>query len=49
VERGTKLLTNEAMKMQSNIYAPTAGRITEMLALPGQHVEGQDLLLTIAP
>src|SRR5438309_2879843 len=29
VERGTKLLTLEAMKMQSNIYAPISGRIVD--------------------
>ena len=49
VDRGTKLLTLEAMKMQSNIYAPIAGRVTKLLVTPGQHVETKDLLLTIAP
>jgi pyruvate carboxylase len=49
VERGTKLLTLEAMKMQSNIYAPIAGRVTKLLVSPGQHVEAKDLLLTIVP
>jgi pyruvate carboxylase len=49
VERGAKLLTLEAMKMQSNIYAPIAGRITKLLVAPGQHVEAKDLLVTIAP
>jgi pyruvate carboxylase len=49
VERGAKLLTLEAMKMQSNIYAPIAGRITKLLVTPGQHVEAKDLLVTIAP
>ena len=49
VERGAKLLTLEAMKMQSNIYAPIAGRITKILVTPGQHVEAKDLLLMIAP
>jgi pyruvate carboxylase len=49
VERGAKLLTLEAMKMQSNIYAPIAGRVTKVLASPGQHVEAKDLLVTIAP
>jgi pyruvate carboxylase len=49
VERGAKLLTLEAMKMQSNIYAPIAGRITKILIAPGQHVEAKDLLVTIAP
>jgi len=49
VDRGTKLLTLEAMKMQSNIYAPIAGRVTKLFVTPGQHVEAKDLLLTIAP
>ena len=49
VERGAKLLTLEAMKMQSNIYAPISGRVTKLLVTPGQHVEAKDLLLTIAP
>jgi len=49
VERGAKLLTLEAMKMQSNIYAPIAGRIVKLLVTPGQHVEAKDLLVAIAP
>ena len=49
IERGAKLLTLEAMKMQSNIYAPIAGRVTKLLVAPGQHVEAKDLLVTIAP
>jgi pyruvate carboxylase len=49
VQRGAKLLTLEAMKMQSNIYAPISGRVTKLLVTPGQHVEAKDLLVTIAP
>ncbi len=49
VERGAKLLTLEAMKMQSNIYAPISGKILKLLVSPGQHVESKDLLVTIAP
>ncbi|MGB7284387.1 MAG: pyruvate carboxylase [Candidatus Acidiferrum sp.] len=49
VERGAKLLTLEAMKMQSNIYAPISGRVVKLLVSPGQHVEAKDLLVTIAP
>jgi pyruvate carboxylase len=49
VERGAKLLTLEAMKMQSNIYAPISGRIVKILVASGQHVEAKDLLVTIAP
>ena len=49
VERGAKLLTLEAMKMQSNIYAPISGKISKLLVTPGQHVEPKDLLVVIAP
>ena len=49
VERGAKLLTLEAMKMQSNIYAPISGTIMKLLVAPGQHVEAKDLLVAIAP
>jgi pyruvate carboxylase len=49
VERGAKLLTLEAMKMQSNIYAPISGRVTKLLVSPGQHVEAKDLLVMIVP
>jgi pyruvate carboxylase len=48
VERGAKLLTLEAMKMQSNIYAPVSGRVAKLLVSPGQQVEAKDLLVTIA-
>jgi pyruvate carboxylase len=49
VERGAKLLTLEAMKMQSNIYAPISGKIEKLLVSSGQHVEAKDLLVVIAP
>jgi pyruvate carboxylase len=49
VERGAKLLTLEAMKMQSNIYAPITGKISKLLVTPGQHVEAKDLLVVIDP
>jgi len=49
VERGAKLLTLEAMKMQSNIYAPVAGRVMKLHVAPGQNVEAKDLLVVIAP
>lgn len=49
VERGAKLLTLEAMKMQSNIYAPISGRVTKLLVTPGQHVEAKDLLVVLTP
>jgi pyruvate carboxylase len=49
VERGAKLLTLEAMKMQSNVYAPISGRVAKLLVASGQHVEAKDLLVTITP
>ena len=49
VERGAKLLTLEAMKMQSNIYAPISGKISKPPVTPGQRVEAKDLLAVIAP
>src|SRR5579863_1099450 len=49
VERGAKLMTLEAIKMQSNIYAPISARVTQLLVAPGQSVEANALLVTIAP
>ena len=37
----------EAMKMQSTVYAPVAGKVTRLLVAPGQQVEAKDLLLVI--
>jgi pyruvate carboxylase len=48
VKRGAKLMTLEAMKMQSNIYAPMDGRVAKLLVAPGQSVEAKDLLVAIA-
>jgi pyruvate carboxylase len=47
VERGDRLLMLEAMKMQSTLYAPVAGRITQLLVEAGQRVEAKDLLIAI--
>lgn len=47
VKRGAKLMTLEAMKMQSNIYAPVDGRVLKLLVSPGQSVEAKDLLAAI--
>lgn len=37
------------MKMQSNSYAPIAGRVTQLFVSPDQHVEFKELLVTITP
>ncbi|MEX2301367.1 MAG: pyruvate carboxylase [Bryobacterales bacterium] len=47
VKRNDKLLSLEAMKMQSTIYAPADGKIAKLLVEPGQQVEAKDLLLVI--
>ena len=47
VKKGDRLLVMEAMKMQSTVYAPVAGKVTQLLVQPGQHVEAKDLLLVI--
>jgi biotin carboxyl carrier protein len=37
----------EAMKMQSTVYAPVAGKVKQLLTHPGQRVEAKDLLLVL--
>jgi len=45
VTRGQKLVTMEAMKMESTIYAEVDGRVAELLVKPGTQVETGELLL----
>jgi len=45
VAAGQKLLSLEAMKMETTLYADRAGRIAEVLVSPGTQIEGGDLLL----
>jgi len=45
VSKGDKLLTLEAMKMQTTLYAPDDGVIEEILAGVGDAVDGGDLLV----
>jgi pyruvate carboxylase len=47
VEKGDRLLVIEAMKMQSTVYAPVSGKISEIHAQAGQQVEAKDLLVVI--
>ncbi len=42
---GQKLLTLEAMKMETTLYAERAGRIAEVLTRAGTQVDGGDLLI----
>jgi pyruvate carboxylase len=45
VAAGQKLLTLEAMKMETTLYAERAARIAEVLTRPGTQVDGGDLLI----
>ncbi len=47
VTKGQKLLTLEAMKMQTTIIAEQSGKIGQILVKPGSQVDPGDLLLTI--
>ncbi len=47
VSKGDKLLVMEAMKMQTTVYAPVSGRVTQKLVHPGDKVEPKDLLIVI--
>ena len=47
VKKGDRLLVMEAMKMQSTVYAPVEGKVTQVLVQPGRHVEAKDLLLVV--
>jgi urea carboxylase len=49
VAAGQPLLALEAMKMESRVYAPTAGVVAEILARPGDQVEAGTVLLVLAP
>lgn len=45
VSAGQKLLTLEAMKMETTLYAERPGRVAEVLVRPGMQVESGDLLI----
>ena len=47
VKKGDKLVTLEAMKMQTTIYAPEDGVVLEILAGVGDSVESKDLLVRL--
>ncbi len=47
VSKGDKLLTLEAMKMQTTLYAPVDGVVEELLASVGDAVDGGDLLVRL--
>ncbi|MGF1581759.1 MAG: pyruvate carboxylase [Gemmataceae bacterium] len=45
VAKGQKLVTLEAMKMETTVYAEQAGKLAEVLVQPGTQVEAGDLLM----
>jgi len=45
VAPGQKLLSLEAMKMETTLYAERGGRVAEVLVRPGSQVDGGDLLI----
>jgi len=47
IGKGDRVLVIEAMKMQSTVYAPVAGKIMAIHAQAGQQVEAKDLLAVI--
>ncbi len=47
VAKGQKLLTLEAMKMQTNISAERNAKVDQLLVKPGTQVETGDLLITL--
>ncbi|MCA9061182.1 MAG: biotin/lipoyl-binding protein, partial [Planctomycetaceae bacterium] len=49
VRKGLKLLTLEAMKMETSINAEQNGRVKDILVKPGSQVETGDLLVVIEP
>ena len=47
IKKGERLLVMEAMKMQTTVYSPVAGKVTQKLVNAGQQVDSKDLLLVI--
>ena len=47
VAKGDKLLSLEAMKMQTTVYAPADGIVTEIAIKVGDTVEAKDLLVKL--
>ncbi len=49
VRKGQKLLSIEAMKMETTLYAERAGRVAEVLAAVGRQVQTGELLIKLKP
>ena len=49
VRAGDRLLSIEAMKMESAVYSPRGATLSNVLGSDGEIVESGDLLLTLEP
>ena len=49
VERGERLFTIEAMKMETAVYAETAATVREVAVEAGHRVEAHDLIVVLDP
>lgn len=49
IRKGQKLLSLEAMKMETSINAELDGKVREILVKPGIQVQNGDLLMTLEP
>jgi len=48
VRKGQKLVSIEAMKMETTVYAERPGRVADVLAVVGRHVKTGELLLKLS-
>ncbi len=48
VRKGQKLLSIEAMKMETTLYAERPGRVTEVVTAVGRQVQTGELLVRLA-
>jgi pyruvate carboxylase len=49
VQQGDRLLSIEAMKMETGVFAERAGVVEEVVVAPGAQVETKQLLMVLAP
>lgn len=47
VKKGDTLVVLSAMKMETVVKSPVAGKVTKLAVAPGQKLEGDDLLMDI--
>jgi pyruvate carboxylase len=48
VKAGDRLLSIEAMKMETAVYSPRDGTVKDVLVTPGDTIAGRDLLAVVA-